>query len=85
MLGGLSLTVLGYALLPAFVASAALFTTTIVNVLNSFSSGNLVMSATTPTSVVCTPATGSIQLPTRPLAREILFLQEHCRRAPRAR
>jgi hypothetical protein len=60
MLGGLSLTVLGYALLPAFVASAALFTTTIVNVLNTFSSGNLVMSATTPTSVVCTPATGSI-------------------------
>jgi len=40
MLGGLSLTVLGYALLPAFVASAPpSFTTTIVNVLNTFSSG----------------------------------------------
>jgi hypothetical protein len=55
-----SIAVLGYTLLPAFVASAAIFTATIVNITNTFSSGNIVMSATTPTSVVCTPATGSI-------------------------
>ncbi len=60
MFGGLSLAVLGYTVLPALVASAAIFTTTIVNIANTFSSGNIVMSATTPTSVVCTPATGSI-------------------------
>lgn len=58
--GGVSIAVLGYTLLPAFVASAAIFTATIVNITNTFSSGNIVMSATTPTSVVCTPATGSI-------------------------
>jgi hypothetical protein len=58
--GGLSFAVLGYTVLPAVVASAAIFTTTLVNISNTFSSGNIVMSATTPTSVVCTPATGSI-------------------------
>ncbi len=60
LVGGLSLTAISYVILPALIASAAIFTATIINNANTFSSGNLLMKGTTPTSVVCTPPTGSI-------------------------
>ncbi len=60
LFGGASAAAVMYAVLPSIVASAAIFTATILNTTNTFSSGNLLMSGTTPTSVVCTPVTGSI-------------------------
>jgi hypothetical protein len=60
-LSGVSVATLLYSALPFAVASAAIFSTTIIDNINTFSSGNLVLSATTG-AAMCNSASGSVSV-----------------------